>query len=51
MLSGSRPARPVPGSSGGAGIGTVCGPPSLRASGAGARIDHGMMTGGVLAPS
>ena len=48
-FSGSRPARPVPGSSGGAGIGTIYGPPSLRASGAGERVDHEMMTSGVLA--
>ena len=50
-FSGSRPAGPVPGPSGGAGIGTVCGPPSLRASGVCERIDHGMMTGGILARS
>jgi hypothetical protein len=47
--SGNRPARPVPGSSGGVGTGTACGPPSLRASGAGGRVDHGMTIGGALA--
>jgi hypothetical protein len=49
--SGSRPARPVPGSSGGTGTGTVCGPPSLHASGAGGHVDPGMTTGGALARS
>ena len=38
------------GSSDGAGIGTVCGPPFLRGLGAGECVDHGMI-GGVIARS
>ena len=49
ICSGNLPARPAPGSSGGVKTGTADGPPSLRGSGAGGRVDHGMTTDGALA--
>jgi len=49
--SGSRPVRQEPGSLGAGGTETVCDPPFPHVSGAVGRVDHGMMTGGVLARS